>query len=182
MALANQQSANKPASGIPVDGLKFKDKLSSLRNLPRFFKLVWQTSKSLTIANSLLRLAHSAAPVLILYVGKLIIDEVIRISSAGSSQSHTHLWLLVGAEFGLAIASDALSRGITLLDSLLGDLFSNYTSVQIMQHAATLDLDQFENSEFYDKLERARQQTTGRTILLIAGTKPGAGYDYDGLF
>jgi len=35
-----------------------------------------------------------------------------------------------------------------------------------MQHAAALDLDQFEDSTFYDKLERARQQTTGRTVLL----------------
>jgi ATP-binding cassette subfamily B protein len=35
-----------------------------------------------------------------------------------------------------------------------------------MKHAATLDLDQFEDSVFYDKLERARQQTVGRTVLL----------------
>jgi ATP-binding cassette subfamily B protein len=54
---------------------------------------------------------------------------------------------------------------INLTDSL-GDLFSNYTSIRIMKHAATLDLDQFEDSVFYDKLERARQQTVGRTILL----------------
>ena len=52
------------------------------------------------------------------------------------------------------------------MDGLLGDLFSNHTSIKIMSHAATLDLDQFENSNFYDKLERARQQTIGRTILL----------------
>ena len=52
------------------------------------------------------------------------------------------------------------------MDSLLGDRFSNHTSIKIMEHAATLDLDQFENSAFYDKLERARQQTVGRTILL----------------
>ena len=52
------------------------------------------------------------------------------------------------------------------MDSLLGDLFANFTSIRIMQHAASLDLDQFEDSNFYDKLERARQQTTGRTILL----------------
>ena len=61
---------------------------------------------------------------------------------------------------------DALSRATTLVDSLLGDLFSNFTSVKIMEHAATLDLDQFEDSAFYDKFERARQQTIGRTILL----------------
>src|SRR6185503_18211529 len=77
-----------------------------------------------------------------------------------------HLWELVALEFGLAILSDGLSRAISLMDSILGDLFANFTSIRIMRHAASLDLDQFEDSTFYDKLERARQQTTGRTILL----------------
>ena len=166
MALENQQQRDKQAQRNATDQLSLKERLSSLSNLPRFFNLVWQTSKGLTIANCLLRIVRSATPVAILYVGKLIIDEVIRISHVHGTTSHTHLWTLVAAEFGLAIISDALTRAITLMDSLLGDLFSNHTSVKIMEHAATLDLDQFENSQFYDKLERARQQTTGRTILL----------------
>ena len=41
-----------------------------------------------------------------------------------------------------------------------------------MRHAATLDLEQFENAEVYDKLERARRQTVGRiglfTLLLAS--------------
>src|SRR6476661_317165 len=166
MALENQKFRDKQAQRNTTDQLTFKERLSSLTNLPRFFRLVWQTSKGLTIADCALRIVRSATPVAILYVGKLIIDEVIRISHAHGTVSHTHLWTLVAAEFALAIISDALARATLLVDSLLGDLFSNYTSVKIMEHAATLDLDQFEDSEFYDKLERARQQTIGRTILL----------------
>ncbi len=146
--------------------LTLKERFSALSNLPQFFKLVWQTSPWMTIVNSVLRIIRSATPLAILYVGKLIIDQVILLSHSNDNISTTHLWKLVAIEFGLAILSDALSRAITLMDSLLGDLFSNYTSVKIMAHAATLDLDQFENSTFYDKLERARQQTIGRTILL----------------
>jgi ATP-binding cassette, subfamily B, bacterial len=142
-----------------------KDRFSALGNLPRFFNLIWHTSPSLTITNATLRIVRSAIPVAILYVGKLIIDQVVQLSH-GSGTSLNYLWQLVATEFGLAILSDGLSRATTLVDSLLGDLFSNYTSIQIMQHAATLDLDQFEDSTFYDKLERARQQTIGRTILL----------------
>lgn len=142
-----------------------KEKFSALANLPAFFRLVWNTSKPLTIANALLRIARSAIPVSILYVGKLIIDEVIHIGST-PNVPHTYLWELIGIELALAILSDGLSRATTLVDSMLGDLFSNFTSIRIMQHAATLDLDQFEDSTFYDKLERARQQTVGRTILL----------------
>ena len=142
-----------------------KDRFSALGNLPRFFNLIWHTSPSLTITNATLRIVRSAIPVAILYVGKLIIDQVVQLSH-GSGASLNFLWQLVATEFGLAILSDGLSRATTLVDSLLGDLFSNYTSIQIMQHAAILDLDQFEDSTFYDKLERARQQTIGRTILL----------------
>jgi len=117
------------------------------------------------IANSVLRIARSAIPVAILYVGKLIIDQVVGLTKGGGGGAR-HLWELVALEFGLALLSDGLMRAIMLMDSLLGDKFSNSTSIKIMRHAAALDLDQFEDSTFYDKLERARQQTTGRTVLL----------------
>jgi len=103
-------------------------------------------------------------PIALLYVGKLIIDQVV--SLHGNPGNQQYLWELVGVEFLLAIVTDALNRSITLIDSLLGDLFSNHTSIRIMEHAATLDLEQFEDSVFYDKLERARQQTVGRSALL----------------
>ena len=146
--------------------LTFKERLAALRNLPAFFKLVWETNPWMTLGNSLLRISRAALPLAILYVGKLIIDQVVMLSKADRSLSHDLLWELVATEFGLVILSDILSRIINLLDSLLGDKFANYSSVKIMQHAATLDLDQFEDSVFYDKLERARQQTVGRTLLL----------------
>jgi ATP-binding cassette subfamily B protein len=142
-----------------------KDRFSALGNLPAFFKLVWKTSRSLTAATAVIRIIRSAIPLSVLYVGKLIIDQVV-VLSREPNHPHTYLWQLVAVEFALAISSDALGRASTLIDSLLGDLFSNYTSIQIMEHAATLDLEQFEDSNFYDKLERARQQTIGRTILL----------------
>jgi ATP-binding cassette subfamily B protein len=161
--------------------LTWRERVKALGNLPRFFRLVWETSPSLMLGNGLLRIAKSAIPVAILYVGKLIIDQVVGLAtrhgvSGGGAGSAAHgllgsagihrLWELVALEFGLAILSDILGRFISLMDSLLGDKFSNFTSIRIMQHAAGLDLDQFEDSTFYDKLERARQQTTGRTVLL----------------
>lgn len=146
--------------------MTFRERLAALKNLPAFFKMVWQTNKGFTIANVLLRIIQSAMPLSILYVGKLIIDQVVLLAQHTGTHDTAYLWQLVALEFGLAVISDALSRAISLLDSLLGDLFGNHTSVKIMEHAATLDLDQFEDSEFYDKLERARQQTAGRTVLL----------------
>ncbi|HXH98861.1 MAG TPA: ABC transporter ATP-binding protein [Sphingobacteriaceae bacterium] len=154
----------KPA--VTLKKLTFKERISALNNLPAFLKLVWQTSPGMTLASAVLRVMRSAIPVAMLYVGKLIIDQVVGLSTGSPDFSAEVLWRLVAFEFALAILADALSRAISLLDSLLGDLFSNYSSVKILEHAATLDLDQFEDSVFYDKMERARQQTIGRTILL----------------
>jgi ATP-binding cassette subfamily B protein len=62
------------------------------------------------------------------------------------------------------------------LESLLADLFGNRLSVRIMEHAATLDLENFEDPEFYDSLERARRQTVGRIglVALLLGMAQSA--------
>jgi ATP-binding cassette subfamily B protein len=146
-----------------------KEQFHALKNLPKFFKMIWNTSKLLTIANTGLRLIRSLIPLAMLYIGKLLIDEVIQIIplfQSGESLEYRYLWTLVAAELGLAIIADLISRMVTLFDSLLGDLFSNKISVRLIRHAARLDLYQFENPDFYDKLERARRQTVGRVVLM----------------
>ncbi|MCA1751292.1 MAG: ABC transporter ATP-binding protein/permease, partial [Flavobacteriales bacterium] len=119
----------------------------------------------MALGNILLRLVKAAIPVVMLWVGKLIIDEII-LQMGSDSPEYNLIYSYLALEFGLAVMSDVINRGITLLDSQLGDLFSNRTSVKLIRHAATLDLNQFEDSEFYDKLERARRQTTSRTVLM----------------
>lgn len=156
----------KPDTKQKAERVTLKDRIAAFSYLPPFFKLVWQTSPSITIANSLLRIVKSILPLAILYVSKLIIDQVTMVSGGNKTHSNTYIYKLVLVAFGLAILSDALNRVISFLDNSLSDLFSNYTSVKIMTHAATLDLEQFEDAAFYDKLERARQQTVGRSILL----------------
>ena len=143
----------------------FREQFAALRNLPPFLALVWRTQPALALANLLLRLVKSLLPLAILYVGKLILDQVIGMIDT-PDQSSLGLWQLVAIELGLVFLSDLLNRAINLVDSLLGDLVSNQTSFELIRHAATLDLFQFENPEFYDKLERARRQTTGRTVLI----------------
>ncbi|MBX0333712.1 ABC transporter ATP-binding protein/permease [Pontibacter sp. HSC-14F20] len=162
---------NRPGKGAlranqADDKKSFREQVGALKNLPKFFRLIWNTSPRMTIANVLLRLVKSAIPLAMLYVGKLIIDEVIGLIAETGERDLNFLWILVAAELGLAILSDIINRGITLLDSLLGDLFSNNTSVQLIEHAARLDLAQFEDATFYDKLERARRQTITRVVLM----------------
>jgi ATP-binding cassette, subfamily B, bacterial len=148
----------------------FKEQMKSLRYLPPFFKMIWQVSPKLAMINMGVRLISAIEPVLSLYIGKLIIDEVIALAlkwkQTGALSSLDQLWWLVGFELAIVLIDDILSRIADLTDGLLGDLVNNDSSVRIIKHAARLDLFQFEDPKFYDKLERARTQTAGRTALL----------------
>jgi len=111
-----------------------------------------------------LRLARAFVPVTQLWAWKLIIDAVVRIVAHNGSVGQ--LWPLVALQAGVVVVGDLLARASSLVESLLGDLFTNRISVRLMEHSATLDLPQFEDPEFYDHLERARRGTTGRIGLL----------------
>ena len=154
-----------PSKLNPEKKTSFKDSIQSLKMLRPFFKLIWETSAFYTVVNIILRLFKAGIPLATLYVGKLIIDEVI-LQIAQDEKVFTSLWLFIGIEFGLAILSDVLNRLINLTDALLGDLFANKSSVLLIEKAATLDLAMFEDPEFYDRLERARRQTTTRVTLM----------------
>src|SRR5207249_2551108 len=139
---------------------------------PPLRKSVYGTHHGYTGAILVLRAIRSFVPLAVLWIGKLIIDGVIaamRVRSAGGGGPPVDWWYLgglVGLELGIAVAGEGLARLSSLLESLLGDLFSNRISVRLMQHAATLDLAQYEDAETYDHLERARRQTVGRIGLI----------------
>jgi ATP-binding cassette, subfamily B, bacterial len=166
-----------PRGGAPLPQPKsLRERFVALRNLPPFLRLVWQTSPSLTVGALLLRSLRAVLPVAMLFIGKLIIDEVVSLALYPAAPATLRgwydaglldrlIWLLV-AEFGLAVLSDALGRVVTLFDSLLSERFANTTSVRVMQHAATLDLEDFEDSELQDRLDRARRQSSGRMTLI----------------
>ncbi len=151
-------------------------RLGALRTLPPFLALIWRTSPALTSSSLALRLIRALLPVATLFVGKLIIDEVVRLSQMPghpigaadwfASGLLLRLMLLIVAELGLAVSTDVLGRVVSLVDALLSERFTNASSIRLMQHAATLDLQNFEDSEIQDKLDRARRQIGGRTTLI----------------
>tara|TARA_R110002033_G_scaffold49984_1_gene96944 strand:+ start:9893 stop:11728 length:1836 start_codon:yes stop_codon:yes gene_type:complete len=149
------------------DGKKtnLKSSFNALIYIPRFFKEIWKVNKSLFLLSAFCRLIGALLPVIILWVGKLIIDEIILQISLDSPDYNT-LWTYVAAEFGLIILSDLISRAISLTDGLLGDEYNIASSVTIIKKTNQINISLLEDSEFYDKLERARTQTTGRVGLM----------------
>lgn len=145
--------------------IDFRASFASLRFLPRFFREIKQVAPGLFYGNLLLRSSSALLPLALLWVGKLIIDEVVAQRAVASPQWDL-LWQYVGIELLLAVAADLINRGIIYSDALLGDRYAIESSVKIIRKTAELELARLEDADFYDKLERARQQTTGRVGLM----------------
>lgn len=154
-----------PKSLKDDDKISFRKSFSALVYIPRFFKEIWRTNKKRFLLSATCRLIGALLPVIILWVGKIIIDEIILQSKLEVSDL-TRLWTYVGIEFGLVLLSDLTSRAISLTDNLLGDAYSIESSVRIIKKTNQIDISLLEDSEFYDKLERARTQTAGRVGLM----------------
>jgi ATP-binding cassette subfamily B protein len=139
----------------------------------RALSLVWTTDKPLSIALALLTLVAGVLPAAVAYVGAQIVDAVIHAADlhrhSGTTQL-AHVFRYVGLEALLVAATSVAQRGISLAQSLLRAQLGQRVNVMILEKALTLDLTQFEDSEFYDKLTRARREASSRPLSLVMRT------------
>jgi ATP-binding cassette subfamily B protein len=164
-------------SDIP-DALPFDkgERLKTFKHLGRLFLQMWRTSPWLLSASIVMRIVVALQPPLVLLFAKLIIDEVLRQTGLGSAGPQIADWfasgrldtliLYLGLEFILVFARDGFNRAVNVVDGILGEAHSNAISLELMQHAAQLDLKHFEQSEYQDSLERARRQASARMTVL----------------
>jgi len=143
----------------------WQERLSALRNVPVVLRIVWESGGSVVAFNLIFRVFAALLPMALLWVTKLIIDTIVHVASTHQAVP-TRLWYLVACEFGLAVLASVLSRTVDYLDSLLADNYMRHVSIQVMKHAAELDLIAYEDPVFYDRLERARVQATDRLGMI----------------
>jgi ATP-binding cassette subfamily B protein len=162
----------------PPDTLPFSkgERMRTIRHLGRLAAQIWGTSPWLASLSLGLRLASAVLPPLMLLFTKLIIDEVTRQMALPSPGPGFHDWWAAGrlnhlaeillGSFLLVLANDGLRRAISVVDQVLGESHSNKVSLELMEQAARLDLMHFEQSEYQDRLERARRQAASRSTVL----------------
>jgi ATP-binding cassette subfamily B protein len=143
------------------------ERLSALRNVPAVLKIVWDSGPGVVVFGLISRLFSSVLPVFLLWITKLIIDGIVHAIST-HQPVRPGFWWLVAAEFSLAVLNSILIRATDYSDSLLADKYTRYVSIRVMNHAASLDLQAYEDPVFYDRLERARVQATDRLVMIQA--------------
>jgi ATP-binding cassette subfamily B protein len=167
-ALPNSRRARSaPAEGESVTLQGF---FGVFRYSRRAVELVWSTNRGLTVALAVLTLIAGILPASVAYVGSLIVDAVVKAMTAAQGKNPAHVVELVALEGVLITAIAAAQRGLSLCQSLLRAQLGQRVNVMILEKALTLDLGHFEDSEFYDKLTRARREASTRPLSLVTRT------------
>jgi ATP-binding cassette subfamily B protein len=135
----------------------------------RAIALVWDTNPLLLFALAVLTIIAGLLPAGIAWVGSQIVDAVV---AARSTVDHNALRVLrlVLLEGVLVAAVAGAQRGLSLSQALLRAQLGQRVNVMILEKALTLDLRHFEDSEFYDKLTRARREASSRPLSLVMRT------------
>jgi ATP-binding cassette subfamily B protein len=149
-----------PPAKSPPKGSVATQLRESLAHTRQTLRLVWRSSPPQTVALGVLTLVGGLVPLGVAYAGKRIVDAVV-----GHDRGNTLRWVLV--ELGLVVAMALVQRGLGLVRSVLGLRLGVDINVTILEKALGLDLRFFEDSEFYDKLTRARREASSRPIALI---------------
>ncbi|MBI4784943.1 MAG: ABC transporter ATP-binding protein [Oscillatoriophycideae cyanobacterium NC_groundwater_1537_Pr4_S-0.65um_50_18] len=148
----------------------FSRPLSVFQYCGRAIQLVWTTHPQLTLSLALLTLLSGLLPGAIAYLGKLIVDGVIQATQSGLVSDRWRVLEYLGIE-AIAVALLSGSQQITALcQSLLRVLLGQKVNVLILEKALTLDMAHFEDSEFYDKMSRARREASTRPLGLVIRT------------
>ncbi|MGH9690394.1 MAG: ABC transporter ATP-binding protein [Candidatus Acidiferrales bacterium] len=164
ICLDSQEPAK--AQGAVKPSPKWGERLRALRNnTPLMIKMVWEASPGIVVAGFAARLIASLIPLATLAVGKLIIDGIDGFT-AHHKALPTHFWWLVVLEFILAALATVLVRALDFFDTVLADKFTRHVSTKVVEHASRLDLTSYEDPIFYDKMDRARVQSTDRLIMI----------------
>jgi ATP-binding cassette subfamily B protein len=143
----------------------WNERLTALRNVPPVLRIVWQSGPMVVSLGLTFRIVTSLLPLAALWITKLIIDGIVQVVSH-HQPVRPLLWWLVAAEFAVAIFGSFLGRLVDYLDALLADKYTRHISIEVMKHAAELDLIAYEDPVFYDRLERARVQATDRLGMI----------------
>ncbi|MGB3614509.1 MAG: ABC transporter ATP-binding protein, partial [Elainellaceae cyanobacterium] len=146
---------------------RFRQSASIFRYCGRAIALVWNTNRTFTLLFAALTLASGVLPAAVAYVGKLIVDAVVQAAQSGLEVDRWLAFRYLGIEAILVAVLSGCRQGISLCQNLLRVLLAQRVNELILEKALTLSLVQFEDSEFYDKMTRARREASSRPLSMV---------------
>jgi len=137
------------------------------RDLRATLALVWATDARQTALIGALSLAQAFVPAASLWVAKLLLDAVAQAVTggfAGEAEAFARLAGLLAIQVGIGMLGSLLTTLQTATQDLLGDALQHAISRRILDKAAGLELERFEDADTYDRLQNAYREVGSRPL------------------
>lgn len=154
----------------PGEPIPWRSYLGVFKYSKAAIQLVWSTNRSLTIGLAVGSLAAGLLPGAIAWVGKHLIDAIVAAATTRTAAARDTAIEWVGIELALVIGLAVVGRLLQMFRALLRQQLGQRVNVQILEKALSLELTQFEDSELYDRMTRARREASSRPLSLVSQT------------
>jgi ATP-binding cassette subfamily B protein len=132
--------------------------------------LVWATSPKLTSTLGVASIFQSVLPAAQVWLAGRLIDAVVSGIAAGGDAEHIRTIVIIAVvQLALLLGSSLLQTLANISQQLLQEQLAIHVQLQIMRLAATLDLADFENAEYYDQLQQAQRESARRPVDMVSG-------------
>ncbi len=138
--------------------------------LGRALRIVLKCSPKLALGNIICLLIQGVIPLISLYLIKLIIDEVtVGLSIADKSSSFNHVLMLVIIAGGVAVISIICNLSARLLGESHSLIVTDHIQRILHSKSIEIDLNYYENPQYYNTLHRAQQEAPYRPNHIFNG-------------
>ena len=136
------------------------DRASQLRRVPRLtwraLRLVWDAGPTHLVATIVLQVGAAATIGVQLLVSRELLNATVAIGNGGAV-SDMYPWLAAVA--ACAVVLGVIAALTTYEQKLLVELTSRFAFDRIIEVSASIDLESFEQADYFDQLQRARNSS-----------------------
>ncbi len=150
---------------------KLRSANTVLSHLVKTFSLVWNASGYWTLAWMVLLLVQGLLPAASISLTPRVVNALVQVSGTGiSGVSIQKVLVPVGLIAGIMLVGELLNSGSEWIRTAQSELVQDYISGLIHKQSVTVDYGFYEYSEYNDKLNRAREGASGRSLALLEST------------
>ena len=139
-----------------------------LLTVRRALSFVWQSSPSLAIGNTVVRLIQGLLPLAVLYLTKLLIDAVAEgLKTPSDESSLSQITTILAGLAGVAMASAMLTGVASLISRIQAQVVTDHMHTLLQIKSVEVDLEYYENAQYQDTLHRAQQEAPYRPTAIL---------------
>jgi ATP-binding cassette, subfamily B, bacterial len=147
---------------------KIRQRVTKAFHLLPALRLVWQSSPQWTVARVVVLSLQGVLPLISLYLLKLIIDQIaVSLTAANKAVAFEHALFLLILSGCVMLITSVFASLAELVNAAQTYRVTDYIQEILFQKSAEIDLEYYENAQYYDTLQRAQQEASFRPNQIL---------------